>query len=442
MVATMKVILATMMVEGKVATRIAFGSAEANHFIEVKFVGGNRCGDQDSKVLGHAEKEDVLDKEAEPDAKVEIVEGYNCEEQDPSVEVHVEKEGVLEKDSFENGDQVENCPSMKNNEVSARDTSPSILQTIQMMQRERKRRMTGEDMEIIIKKSEPPQEIGDASVEAGGDANCAVGAGGAGEDMEIISKKFEPPQENDDALVNASMDASEDAVCAGGAGGVGGVGEDTAEPPQENSDPSVDVGGDSSCAGGAIGASAAKYVRHNDGTVSHPWDDGGDARGVAGYVRNNDGTVPRPWEDPRNILFESKPAIIFDINGVLLTSVDKMYCSQMPTYWSGLEIVDKAGVFAGYKRDAPAFLDWCLVHFDVFVWTCMKNKAEKMLRACFPAQFHQFKEILAQQDWVKDARFKLTGGKPVFYKKISDFWDKRAQYTATSTILVDDTQYK
>ncbi|MCO5588615.1 hypothetical protein L7F22_042572 [Adiantum nelumboides] len=395
--------------------------------------------------------------EAEADAEVEIVGGYNCEENYPLVEVHVEKEGVLEKDSLENGDQVKNCPSMKDNEVLARDTSPSILQTIQMMQRERKRngdarkptedvegqtktskdqveKETGEnsnmefgrkdaatrnidnldhiiseDTEIIIKKSEPPQETGDASMEAGGDASCA---GGAGEDIEIISEKFEPPLENGDAPVNASVDASEDAICAGGAG------EDMIEPPQENGDASVDASEDASCkggaigaggAGGAVGANAAEYVRHDDGTVPHPLEDGCDARGVASYVRNDDGTVSRPWEDPRNIQFKSKPDIILDINGVLLTSIDKR----------------------------------CLVHFDVFVWTCcMKNKVEKMLRACFPTQFHQFKEILAQQDCVKDARFKLTGGKPIFYKKISDLWEKRAQYTATSTILVDDTQYK
>ncbi|MCO5555414.1 hypothetical protein L7F22_008960 [Adiantum nelumboides] len=438
-----------MMAWGKVATRIAFGSAEAEPFIEVKFVGGNKCGDQVSKVLGHAEKEGVLDKEAKLDAKVEIVGCYNCEEQYPKVEVHVEKEGVLEKDSPENGDQAKNCPSMKDNEVSTGDTSPSIspsiLQTIQMMQRERKKRMTdaatsnidnldhiismiakstmknpldvdtsfrvegqvpcasniedqedknieffalntGEDTEIIIKKFEPPQEIGDASVEIGGDASCASGAVGAGEDMEIISEKFEPPQENGDASMHASgdaicvggavgagedtaeppqengdasMDASGDASCGGGAVGAGEDMEiiiEKYEPPQENGDPSVDAGGDASCASGAVGASAVEYVRHNDGTMPHSWEDGDDARGVAGYVRNDDGMVSHPWEDPRNILFESKTAIILDINGVLLTLVDKRYHSQMPAYWRGLEIVDKARVFGGYKRDAPAFL--------------------------------------------------------------------------------------
>ncbi|MCO5553866.1 hypothetical protein L7F22_007391 [Adiantum nelumboides] len=435
-------------------------TTKAEPFTKVKFVGGNKCGDQDSKVLGHAEKEDVLDKEAKPDAEVEIVGAYNCEEHHPEVEVHVDKEGMLEKDSPKNGDQVENCPSMKDNEVSARDSSPSILQTIQMMQRGRKRRMTsvnygvafslrkpredvegqtktskeqvekemgensnmeserkdaatsnidhldhiismiakstmkdpldvdtsfrveghvpcasniedqedkhteffvfniggavgvGEDMEIISKKSKPPQENGDASVDASGDAICAggvVGAGGAGEDT------AKPPQENGDA----SMDAS----CGGGAIGAGGAGEDMEiitekyEPPQDNGDPSVDASGDASCAGGAVGASVVEYVRHNDGMVPHPWEDGGDARGVAGYVRNNDGMVSCPWEDPSNILFESKLTIILDINGVLLTSVNKRYCSQMPAYCSGLKIVDKAGVFAGYKRDAPAFLD-------------------------------------------------------------------------------------
>ncbi|KAI5062868.1 hypothetical protein GOP47_0021415 [Adiantum capillus-veneris] len=320
----------------------------------------------------------------------------------------------------------------------------------------------GEDTEIIMKKYEPGRENGDASVDAGGDASCAVGAvrvGGAGDDMEITIDNFEPPREYGDAFVDAGGVVSAgnvggEARCAGG---VVGVGEDTeitnekSKPPQEDGDASVDAsppasvaaGGDASCAAGAVGSSGKEYVRHDDGTVSRQREDGRGAGGVADYVRNDDGTVSRPWEDPRNILFESKTTLILDINGVWLTSLDKRYRSQKPTYWFDLEIVNIAGVFAGYIRDAHAFLDWCLVHFDAFVWTCsMKTKAENLLSACFPDQFPKFKEILAQQDCVTDARIKITGRKPAFYKKLSDFWEKRGQYTATSTILVDDTQYK
>ncbi|MCO5606824.1 hypothetical protein L7F22_061015 [Adiantum nelumboides] len=510
---------------------------EVEHFTKVEFASGNKCEKQNSKVLVHDEKEDVLDK----DDEVEIVGGYNCEEQDPKVEVHVEKKVVLEKYIPENGDQAENFPSsMKDSEVSARDTNPSILQTIQMMQRERKRKMTvvisatrkltkdeegqtktskdqleketgensnmesgrkdaatsnvdnldhiistiakstlkdppnidtsfrvegqvpcannikgqedkntkfvvistAEDTEIIMKRFEPPEENDDASVDAGGDASCAGGAVGAGDDTEIITDKYEPPWEDGDASVDV--------------GGAVGASEDTDiiiekfESPQEDGDASVDIGGEGSCADGAIGASddmemIIENSKPPQGDDDASVDAGGDGScatgGVAGYVSNDDGTLSRPWEDPGNILFESKPALILDINGVLLTLVDKKYCSHMPAYWNDLEIVDRAGVFAGYKRDAPAFLDWCLVHFDVFVWTCcMKNKAKKILRACFPDQFRRFKEVLAQHDCVRDARFKITGGKPVFYKKLSDFWETRGQYTATSTILVDDTQ--
>ncbi|MCO5568428.1 hypothetical protein L7F22_022127 [Adiantum nelumboides] len=491
----MKAVVATMM------------AGEDDPFTEVKFVGGNKCGDQDSKVWGHAEKEDVLDKDGAVRKPTEDAEG----------QIKTSKDQV-EKETGENSNMESGRKDAATSNIGSLDHIISMIAKSTMKdppdvdtsfrfegqlpcasniedQEDKNTEffvlITGEDTEIIIKKSEPPQETGDASLEVGGDASCAggaVGASGADEDMEIINEKSKPPQENGDALVDASEDAicagdagedmaeppqengdaSEDAICAGDAGedmaeppqengdasvdasvdpsckgGAVGAGEGTAEPPQENGDPYVDVGGDASCAGGAIGASAAKYVRHDDGTVPHPWEDGGDARGVASYVRNDDGTVSRPWEDPRNIQFECKPTIIVDINGFLLTSVDKRYFSQMTVYWSGLEIVDKAGVFAGYKGDAPAFLDWCLVQFDVFVWTCyMKNKEKKILRACFPAQFHQFKEILAQQDCVKDARFKLTSGKPVFYKKLSDFWEKRGRHTATSIVLVDDTQYK
>ncbi|MCO5609731.1 hypothetical protein L7F22_063963 [Adiantum nelumboides] len=475
---------------------------EAEHFTKVEFAGGNKCEEQNSKVLVHDEKEDALDKEAEPDAKVEIVGGYNCEEWDPKMEVHVEKEAMPKKYSPKDGDQAKNCPSsMKDNEVSARDTGPSILQTILMMQRERKRKMTdgatrnptedaegqtktskdqseketgensniesrrkdaatsnidnldhitsmlakftmtppdldtsfrvegqvpcasniedqedknteffvlstGEDTEIIMKKSQPPEENGDApggdascagddteiiigkskpprehgdasvdaggvvgagcagedtniiieksespqedgdiSVDAGGEASCV---GGAGEDTKMIIEKFEPPQEDNDA----SMDAGGDASCAGGAVGAGGAGKDMeiiiekSGGAQEDGDASVDAGGDASCASGAGGA---EYVKHDDGMVSRQREDGGGACGVSCYVRNDDGMVSRPWEDFRNIFFESKPTLILDINGVLLTSVDKRYCSQMPAYWNDLKIVDRAGMFARLK---------------------------------------------------------------------------------------------
>ncbi|MCO5554437.1 hypothetical protein L7F22_007967 [Adiantum nelumboides] len=261
---------------------------------------------------------------------------------------------MLEKDSPENGDQAKNYPSMKDNEVSATDTSPSILQTIQMMQRENTATSNIDNLDHIISmiaKStmKYPRDVNTSfrvegqvpcasNIEDQEDKNTEFFVLNTGEDMEIINERSKPPHKNGDALVDAFVDASGDAIC------VGDASED------------MHVGGDANCAGGAIGASvvgavgasAAKYVRHNDGIVPHPWEDGGDARGVAGYVRNDDGTVSRPWEDPRNILFESKPAIILDINSVLLTLVDKRYSSQLHAYWSGLEIVEKAGVFAGW----------------------------------------------------------------------------------------------
>ncbi|MCO5569919.1 hypothetical protein L7F22_023633 [Adiantum nelumboides] len=166
----------------------------------------------------------------------------------------------------------------------------------------------GDDTEIIIDKFEPPQEDGDASVDAGGaaGADSAGGAVGASEDTKIIIGKSKPPQEDAREDSDAFVDASGDASYASGAGEDMEIIVEKFEPPQKIGDASVDAGGDANCTGGA------KYVRHNDGIVSWPWEDGG---GVVGYVRNNDGTVSHPWEDPRNILFESKPALILDING-------------------------------------------------------------------------------------------------------------------------------
>ncbi|MCO5553749.1 hypothetical protein L7F22_007275 [Adiantum nelumboides] len=245
-------------------------------------------------------------RKAEPNTEVDIVGGYNCGEQDLKVEVHAEKEGVLAKDSHENGDQAKNCPSSvkdkyqsfhlvdhtndvkgkkekddkygaarkptKDAEGQTKTSKDQVEKEIgenSNMESGRKggdascaagaigASCAGEDTEIIIEKSKPPQKNGDAFVDAGVDASCASGAGeagGAGEDTEIIIEKSEPPKENGDA----SMDVSGDASCVGGAVGAGEDMEiitEKSEPPQENGDAFVDASGDASCVGGAVGAS-------------------------------------------------------------------------------------------------------------------------------------------------------------------------------------------
>ncbi|MCO5571406.1 hypothetical protein L7F22_025146 [Adiantum nelumboides] len=265
---------------------------EAEPFMEVTFVGSNKCEEKNSNVLEHAKKEDVLDK----DAKVEIVEGCNCEEQDPKMEVPIEKEGVLEKDSLENKDRAENCPSsMKDNEIveeqvlCASNIEDQVDKNTEFFVLN-----TGEDTKIIIEKFEPPQENGDACMDAGGDAICAggvVGVGGGGAAKYVRHNDgmvFQPWEDGVDAGGDARDEDKKIII-------------EKLKPPQDNGDASVDA----SCEGGATGAG---YVRHNDGTGSWPWKDGGDvggdARGDAGYVRNDDEMVSCPWEDPRNVVHD------------------------------------------------------------------------------------------------------------------------------------------
>ncbi|MCO5582527.1 hypothetical protein L7F22_036425 [Adiantum nelumboides] len=201
---------------------------------------------------------------AESDAKMEIVGGYNCEEQDPKVEVLVEKEDA----ATSNIDHLDHIISMiaKYTMKDPPDVDTSFRAEGQVPcasniedQEDKNTQFfvlnIGEDTQIIIKKSEPPQENGDAFVHASGGASCAsgaIGAVGAGEDTKIFIEKSKPPQENGDA----SLDASGDASCAGGAGGAGDDMEiiiEKSEPPQENGDASMDA----SCASCAVGEGCA-----------------------------------------------------------------------------------------------------------------------------------------------------------------------------------------
>ncbi|MCO5579753.1 hypothetical protein L7F22_033613 [Adiantum nelumboides] len=93
----------------------------------------------------------------------------------------------------------------------------------------------------------------------------AVSASGASEDTKIIIERSEPPQENGDA----SMDASDDASYAGGILGAGAGGYVRHDDGMVSW--SWEDGGD---AGGDARGDAG-YVRNNDGMVSHPWEDPG-----------------------------------------------------------------------------------------------------------------------------------------------------------------------
>lgn len=58
------------------------------------------------------------------------------------------------------------------------------------------------------------------------------------------------------------------------------------------------------------------------GDIGHASRDTKFGSATIGYVKHKDGIVYRPWEDPKNKLFETKPALILDINGFLLASMD------------------------------------------------------------------------------------------------------------------------
>ena len=157
----------------------------------------------------------------------------------------------------------------------------------------------------------------------------------------------------------------------------------------------------------------------------------------------------RHWEDPKHPLFENKAALILDLNGLLLTTVNSGRGEIAPSYFNLMKLChwDRKGVDLAVKADAETFLDWCFQYFDVFVWTCcMHQKAMQLLQACFPNQYTMFKRGYSQEDCHKEGDFtvdKLRNGKPVFYKKLARFWEEhQPTYTSANTLLVDDSEYK
>ena len=156
----------------------------------------------------------------------------------------------------------------------------------------------------------------------------------------------------------------------------------------------------------------------------------------------------RFWEDPDDPSFENKPALILDLNGLLLRTVNTGQREIAPSYFNYMKKCDwdGKGLELAVKADADTFLKWCFQCFDVFVWTCCRQqKASKLLQACFPDQHTMFIKGYAQEDCDIEEHFtvdSLQNGKPVFYKKLSRFWEDQPTYTATNTILIDDSEYK
>lgn len=164
---------------------------------------------------------------------------------------------------------------------------------------------------------------------------------------------------------------------------------------------------------------------------------------AGGSVRHPNAKMYRAWEDPTSPSFEFLPALILDLNGVLLTTVDCRY-AQTPPYWNMLQVVDMGGnKLLGEKCDAQRFVEWCFQHFDVFIWTCAnKVNANRILRCFMPFHVHKFKGVLTQESCTMETKFERITRKPVFYKTLTTFWEAYPQYSPANTIMVDDSEYK
>ena len=151
----------------------------------------------------------------------------------------------------------------------------------------------------------------------------------------------------------------------------------------------------------------------------------------------------RASEDPYSPLFERFPALILDLNGVILTTVHLTYANP-PPYWGMLQVSDMGGnKLLGQKADAENFMRWCLDRFKVFIWTCAnKVNAHRILRCFMPEHIAWYGGVLTQEHCTLENKFQRTTRKPVFYKKLSTFWDLYPQYTPDNTIMVDDSEYK
>ncbi|KAH7302672.1 hypothetical protein KP509_23G082100 [Ceratopteris richardii] len=85
--------------------------------------------------------------------------------------------------------------------------------------------------------------------------------------------------------------------------------------------------------------------------------------------------------------------------------------------------------------DNNAFLQWCLEHFNVWIWSAFDlEEVNKCIDTIFSMFKRKFMDI-----WGRDRCFWNFS---IHFKKLAHFWDKNVEYGPDNTLIIDTIVYK
>ncbi|KAH7404495.1 hypothetical protein KP509_15G028800 [Ceratopteris richardii] len=85
--------------------------------------------------------------------------------------------------------------------------------------------------------------------------------------------------------------------------------------------------------------------------------------------------------------------------------------------------------------DSNAFLQWCLEHFNVWIWSAYDlDEVNKCIDTIFPMFRRKFMDI-----WGRDQCFWSFS---IHFKKLDHFWDKNVEYRPDNTLIINTISYR
>ena len=98
---------------------------------------------------------------------------------------------------------------------------------------------------------------------------------------------------------------------------------------------------------------------------------------------------------PISIFQKKKKALILDLEGVLLATIELHADVSTPSWANHMRIVEDNNEIHAVRPDAEYFLNFFFEFFTIWIWSCHRlKKAQHIMKMCFPTQHHKVKIVM------------------------------------------------
>lgn len=148
----------------------------------------------------------------------------------------------------------------------------------------------------------------------------------------------------------------------------------------------------------------------------------------------------RQWYYSLSKSFKKK-TLILDLEGVLLATFELHPELSRPSWTEYMRLVEDDNEIHAVRPDAEVFLEFCFAFFEVWIWSCHRlQKAQHILKKCFPTQSHRFNTILDKR-CCQDSTF-MIGYKKAYHKNLPIVWKLFDHLDGSNTLIFDNSPYR